>query len=252
MAGWLTRSAETRSPTLLSAVRSSSRIRRRVGSARTANESMDTSPICSTRHMPVKDYTMKSAITLATCDGYSNDIMCGASGSSANRAPGIRSANARSADGGPAWSTDPATTSVGDVDTLPRTSNVLNARHVAAQSAGLARRTRSRAYRTPEPFTANAPGVNHRVNVDGINDSIPSVSPARARASNISGAGVSVVPSNVSDATRDGSNTAAVCATAPPNDNPTTCAPSNPSASRTPTKSCAYVSIDVAAGAPMA
>src|SRR6266480_3422961 len=40
--GWLTASASTSSPTLLSDVRSRSRIRRRVGSARTANVSAGT------------------------------------------------------------------------------------------------------------------------------------------------------------------------------------------------------------------
>src|SRR5439155_10240525 len=46
--GWLTESASTSSPTLLSDDRSRSRIRRRVGSASTVNESSDTSQYAST------------------------------------------------------------------------------------------------------------------------------------------------------------------------------------------------------------
>src|SRR5215207_9517158 len=56
MVGWLTASAPTSSPTLLSERRSSSRIRRRVGSASTAKASTGMDLICVPRHMPVNAY----------------------------------------------------------------------------------------------------------------------------------------------------------------------------------------------------
>src|SRR4029450_6763301 len=55
--GWLTARASTRSPTLRSEPRSTSRIRRRVGSASTANASTGTLCMFHPRHMPVKAHT---------------------------------------------------------------------------------------------------------------------------------------------------------------------------------------------------